>query len=45
MFIQSGYNSQKMLQCVKPFLHELKSECSLLTQIKYLTISAQQLKG
>lgn len=34
-----------MLQCVKLVLHELKSEYSLLTQIKYLTFGAQQLKG
>jgi len=45
MFMQSGYKSQKMLQCVKLFLHELKYECSLLTQIKYLTFGAQQLNG
>jgi len=44
MFMQSGYKSRKMLQCVKLFLHELKSESSLLTQIKCLTFGAQQLE-
>lgn len=43
--MRSGYKSRKMLQWVKLFLHELKSECSLLTQIKCLTFGAQQLKG
>jgi len=45
MFKQSGYKSRKMLQCVKLFRHGLKSECSLLTQIKCLSFGAQELKG
>lgn len=45
MFMQSGYKSRKMLQCVKLFLHELKSESSLLTQIKCLTFGANNLSN